>query len=218
MKTHFLAFTSAAALALGTTAAMAETSATAMTDLNIRSGPGPIYQIIDVIPAEENVAVSGCIESANWCEVTLGDQTGWSYAPYLQMDEQEMTLNEAAQGESETVAMIEFDDQSSEAALVTGAAGAAVGALIAGPVGAVAGGFLSTVAGGVAVQPEVTVYATENPVEPVFVEGEVAVGATVPDTVTVYELPENAEYAYLNINGDTVVIDNESRQIVKIVR
>lgn len=218
MKTHFLAFTSAAALALGTTTAMAETSATAMTDLNIRSGPGPIYQIIDVIPAEENVAVSGCIESANWCEVTLGDQTGWSYAPYLQMDEQEMTLNEAAQGESETVAMIEFDDQSSEAALVTGAAGAAVGALIAGPVGAVAGGFLSTVAGGVAVQPEVTVYATENPVEPVFVEGEVAVGATVPDTVTVYELPENAEYAYLNINGDTVVIDNESRQIVKIVR
>lgn len=216
MKTQLMPLASAAALILGTGAAMAETSATAMTDLNLRAGPGPMYKIMDVIPADGQVEVNGCIESADWCEVVLDGQTGWSYAPYLRSEEDESTLTQAA--ENDSVAVVEFSDESDGAALVAGSMGAVIGALVAGPAGAVAGGILSSATADAVVQPEVKIYAAENPVEPVLLNGEVVVGAVVPEDVTVYEMPEHAEYAYLNVNGVTVILDSKTRQIVEIVR
>lgn len=216
MKTRIIPIVSATALILGSGAALAETSAKAMTDLNLRAGPGPMFKIVDVIEADETVTVTGCVETADWCKVVLEDQEGWSYAPYLKVEGTEAPLEEVAKAQS--VAVVEFTDKSDEAALVSGGIGAIAGALIAGPAGAVAGGVLGGVAGDLAVKPEVKVYAAEHPVEPVILNGEVVVGAKVPNDVTVYEMPEFAEYAYLNVNGDTVIIDSDTRKIVDILR
>ena len=57
--------------------------ATAGTDLNVRSGPGVQNEVIGSIKSGAEVTVSGCIESANWCEVVAGDLSGWSYGDYL---------------------------------------------------------------------------------------------------------------------------------------
>ena len=59
--------------------AMSGTTATAAAELNLRAGPGPDMEIIDVIPADGEVTVEGCLESANWCRVTLDGTTGWAY-------------------------------------------------------------------------------------------------------------------------------------------
>ncbi len=72
--------------------------------------------------------------------------------------------------------------------------GAAMGALIGGPVGAVAGAAIGGTSASVAnVEPteEVTTYVTTNSVDPVYLEGEVVVGAGVPESVTVYDIPSS---------------------------
>ena len=52
----------------------------------------------------------------------------------------------------------------------------------------------------------------------VDVDGEVVVGAGVPDTVTLQAIPEYDEYQYAYINGQPVLIDPSTRQIVYLVR
>ena len=63
---------------------------------------------------------------------------------------------------------------------VTGAAGGAVtGAIVGGPVGAVIGGVIGTA---VAAPPaEVVAYVQTQQVEPVYLSGDLVVGATVPE-------------------------------------
>ena len=77
-----LATTTVAALAFAG-AASAETMATAATDLNLRSAPQSTASVVTVIANGDEVSVAGCIESANWCEVTYKDQKGWAYGDYL---------------------------------------------------------------------------------------------------------------------------------------
>lgn len=78
-------YTAASALALaimgGTASAQSEASA--YTDLNLRAGPGPMYEIIGVIPADMVVSVAGCLEESSGCEVTYDGMTGWALVDYL---------------------------------------------------------------------------------------------------------------------------------------
>ncbi|MAM62808.1 DUF1236 domain-containing protein [Maritimibacter sp. UBA3975] len=206
---------SAAALSLSAGAAFAQTgTASASTDLNLRMGPGPNYKIASVIPAQGTVDLNGCQPQAGWCEVTYEGTTGWAYSPYL-------TVEETPVAEMENVAVVEYDEaDAGEAAFVTGATGAAIGAALGGPVGAAIGGAVGAIGGGTAasLDQEVITYVQANPVEPVFLQGEPVVGVTVPENVEMYSVPDVDGYAYSNINGDTVIIEGESRQIVRVVR
>ena len=103
-------------------------------------------------------------------------------------------------------------------------AGATLGALTAyavgGPIGGIiAGGIIGGAAGSAAAEPEenTITYVRENPVETVYLDGEVVVGAGIPTTVTTFEVPES-DYRYVNINGATVLVDNETNLIVDVVR
>lgn len=206
---------SAAALTLGTGAAMAATSATATTDLNLRMGPGPAYQIAGVISADDAVSVDGCVADGAWCKVSYNGTEGWAYGNYL--------MHEAAPiVEAPTVSVIQYEEtqEAPGAAMIGSATGATVGALVGGPVGAVIGGVVGGAVTGEAaeVTEETTVYVRENPVEPVFLDGEVVVGAAVPNTVQYYTIPSSDQYAYTNVNGNTVIVDEQSGAIVQIIR
>ena len=74
------------ALALGAVVAVpasAEIVATAMTPLNVRSGPGPEYSIIDTIPDRGQTTIIGCIRESLWCQVSHKGRQGWAYSQYL---------------------------------------------------------------------------------------------------------------------------------------
>ena len=60
-------------------------------------------------------------------------------------------------------------------------------------------------------------YISQNPVETVYLDGEVAVGAGVPMEVTTYELPQ-PELRYLAVNGQTVVVDEQTNTILRVIR
>lgn len=217
------AATTAAALAMASTA-FADTAATAGTDLNLREGPGVQHPVTGTIKGGDEVSVAGCIEEANWCEVTYGDQHGWAYGDYLaaKVGEEFKPIYPNRQEIGVTVIKtpkIDEAEQGQNAAVGAGT-GAAMGALVAGPLGALVGAGLGTAAGAAATEPtpEVTAYIDANPQEPVLLDGEVVVGAGVPDTVTLYDIPEVADYKYVTINGQPVLVNPNDRKIVYIYR
>lgn len=55
--------------------------ATALTTLNVRSGPGTGYRVVDVLRPGETVAVAGC--RPGWCFVHTRHAAGWASAGYL---------------------------------------------------------------------------------------------------------------------------------------
>ncbi|MDO5643555.1 MAG: SH3 domain-containing protein, partial [Paracoccus sp. (in: a-proteobacteria)] len=199
---RLLAITTAATLGLGG-AAMAETMATAGTDLNLRSGPGVWHEVIGTLPGGAEVAVTGCIEEANWCEVIHDGTTAWAYGDYLtaRMGEEFLPIiphrEELAITVIETPGEIDPQTQGQNAA-VGAAAGAVAGALAAGPLGALVGATAGTATGAATTPPapEIRAYIDANPHEPVFLDGEVVIGAGVPETVTLHELPDAPEYRY----------------------
>ena len=212
-------------------AALAQTAATATTDLNVRSGPGPEHPVIGAIAANGQVTISGCIEGSKWCSITHDGTQGWAYSDYLMVD---MSGAPVVLTEGRTqvgVPVVTYDATAAEAGgaagVTTGAVGGAVaGALIGGPVGAAIGGVAGAAAGGIggaAVGAAVEVpdpaltYVTANPVDPVFLEGEVVVGAGVPDAVVLTPIPDY-QYGYAYVNGVPVLVDPGSRQIVYVVR
>jgi hypothetical protein len=80
--------------------------------------------------------------------------------------------------------------------------------------GATAGG-----ATGAAAEPpaEVRTFVTSNRVDPVYLEGEVVVGASLPETVVLREIPDY-EYRYVNVNNQPVLVEPGTRRIVYVMR
>lgn len=209
--------TTAGLLMTGTALAQTAT-ATATTDLNIRSGPGPQFETVGVIASGDSATVTGCVADSMWCEIDYDGTMGYAYSDYLTV---------AAQAQGEPIVLTErppelvgvAEPSTTANSTVTGAAGGAIaGALIGGPVGAAIGAGLGATAGVVVDPPEsARTYVTSNPMEPVYLEGEVVVGAQVPDTVTAEAIPDY-EYDYVYINGQPVLIDPASREIVYVFR
>lgn len=198
-------------------AAMAETEAAAWTDLNVRSGPGPLYTIVGVIPANEKAMVQGCLADASWCEVTYGDVKGWSAGNYLTALVEDAPVALSTLDKRVVLNTVTYDNTQDSA---TGglATGAIAGALIAGPIGAVVGGIVGAATGtALAPDPTVITYVTANPVEEVYLDGEVVVGAGIPETVMLAPVPDST-YSYAYINGSRVLVNNEDRSVVYIVR
>lgn len=203
-----------AATLLATTAS-ASTMASAVTDLNLRAGPGPNFAILDVIPARGTVTVEGCLADSNWCRVDHAGTAGWAYGDYLgaEVSGEVIALYPNREViEVETV-VYEAPDGNEEGALALGTIGAAAGALaVGGPAAAIVGGIIGSAAGAALPEEQQIAYVQSNPVEPVFVHGELIRGAVVPQEVTVYEVPDSS-YVYTNLNGRYVMLDKDSREI-----
>ncbi|WP_289153646.1 DUF1236 domain-containing protein [uncultured Salipiger sp.] len=201
--------------------AAAALSATATTELNLRSGPGPEYQIEGVIPGDAEVEVTGCLEEAEWCEVTHEGVSGWAYSAYLTTpveNEPVVLYQRPAEVQIDTVTYDKTEGQGVAAGLGAGW-GAAIGSLAVGGPAAIAAGALIGAATGAAaqVEQETVTYIQTNPVEPVYLDGEVAVGAGIPEQVELYTVPDS-DYTYVNVNRQPVVVDPENRRIVQVIR
>jgi uncharacterized protein YraI len=71
-----------AVLTLGATAASAYAAAAFATgSVNVRSGPGTGYRVVDQLNRGEQVDVRGC--QGNWCRVVKAGPDGWVSASYL---------------------------------------------------------------------------------------------------------------------------------------
>ena len=221
MKTRNLMM-SLSALAVTAGSAFANTSAFAVTDLNLRAGPGPKFEVVDVIEQKDKADVLGCLEDSKWCKVSYNGQQGWAYGEYLTagLDQSSMTPVVAEEMKVTVGEVIyEVDEKKQdEATLGVGAFGATAGALLAGPVGAVAGGLIgAATAAAISIEPKVVTYVQTQTVEPVYLDGEVVVGARIPEGVELYAIPDS-DLRYANINNVSVLIDPEDRSITHIMK
>lgn len=221
-----ITFVSLLVFGLGAPAAVAQTAVTATTDLNVRTGPGPQFPVMGVIATGETANLQGCIEGSKWCSVTTKAGEGWAYSEYLTGD---FGGGVVVLSERPPEAPIEIVPAPAPApsggetgAVVGGVAGAVTGALIGGPIGAAVGATAGAAAGGTTgtlIDPpeRVREYVTSNTPDPVYLEGEVVVGAGLPENVTLQEIPDY-EYRYVYVNGQPVLVDSGTRRIVYVVR
>lgn len=199
-------------------------SATATADLNIRSGPGPQYASIGFIASGDNALVEGCLDGSKWCRVSYDGISGWSYSDYLTADlsGEVVVLTERYPDVGVATVTYEGSDAAAGGAVAGATTGAVVGALVGGPVGAVIGSAVGAGSGatdGAVIDPPeaARTYVSANPVGTVYLEGEVVIGAGVPDTVTLQPIPDY-DYQYVYINGQPVLVDPGTRRIVHVVR
>ncbi len=172
--------------------------------LNVRSGPGFQYPVVGVMQQNVPAAITGCIQDYSWCSVAVGAVTGWASAPYLVTDAGGKPTNLQVSGAQLGIPIV----------VPTG-----VGAVVATPpVGAmVAVPPTVGVVEPILPAPEILSYVTQQAVEPVLVDGEVMIGATLPAAVPVYPIPASP-YAYSYVNGQRVLVEPAARRIVYVVR
>ncbi|MGA8690471.1 MAG: DUF1236 domain-containing protein [Methyloceanibacter sp.] len=172
--------------------------------LNVRSGPGFQYPVVGEMQQNVPAAVTGCISNYTWCGVAIGGVTGWASAEYLVTDAGGKLTNLQVSGAQLGIPIVVPEGVGEVVATPP------VGAMVAVPP---AVGVVEPILPA----PEVLSYVTQQAVEPVLVDGEVMVGATLPAAAPVYPIPESP-YVYSYINGQRVLVEPTARRIVYVVR
>jgi len=191
----------AGALVAMSGAALADTAVSAVTDLNVRAGPSPQYPVIGVLAAGQSATLNGCIENSKWCTIAEANGQGWVYSDYVTADfggnQVVLTRRPADAGITIVTAPEDGNDYPDSY----------TGAIIAAePMDAID-------------RPpaEVRTYVDTNRLDPVYLDGEVVTGATLPDTVELREIPDY-RYRYVYVNGQPALVDPSTRRIMYVVR
>jgi len=172
--------------------------------LNVRSGPGFQYSVVAQMAPNEAAAVTGCVSNYTWCGVAIGGVTGWASAEYLVTDAGGKLTNLQVSGAQLGIPVVVPEGVGDVVATPP------VGAMVAVPptVGVVEP---------IPPAPEVLSYVTQQVIEPVLVDGEVMVGATLPAAAPVYPIPQSP-YVFSYINGQRVLVEPRARRIVYVIR
>jgi len=186
------------------TSASAAVVASAVLPLNVRAGPGPQYPVVASIPARGKATIIGCIQGSLWCQVNVAGKQAWAYSKYLTA-----TLS----GRSLVVAerLADIPAVTYEEPVTT------VGSAIAQPV--VTGTLVDRPASAapLVISPPETVrdYVIGHPISPVYLNGEVVVGAEVPREVALAPVP-GYQYQYAYVNGVPVLVEPQTREVTYV--
>jgi uncharacterized protein YraI len=200
-KTVLLAALMAAAVSMTASAAIV---ASAMTPLNVRSGPGPQYPVIGAIPVNGKTTIIGCIEGSLWCQVSIGGKQAWAYSKYLtaQLSGRSLAVSEG---------LTQFPAVTYRAPVAT------VGTVAPQPV--ITGTIVDRPVAGapLVLTPPGTVhdYVVGHPVQPVYLNGEVVIGAGLPPGVALAPVP-GYQYQYAYVNGVPVLVEPQTREVAYV--
>lgn len=182
-------------------AAFADTSISAVTDLNVRAGPGPQFPVVGVLNTGEQAMLKGCLPDSKWCAIDESGGQGWVYSDYVMAD---FSGNRVVLTQRPADAGIAVVDPLAD---VGNYPDTYTGAIVPGePVDDFE-------------QPstEVRTYIRAHQPEPVYLDGEVVSGAVLPESVELQEIPDY-NYRYVYVNGQPALIDPETRRVVYVVR
>lgn len=108
------------------------------------------------------------------------------------------------------------DGKAVAGATTGGVAGGTIGFLLGGPVGAIVGGWAGAVIGGEAAVSDASIqYAGSNPVDVVYLDADLSVGAQISDDVTIYPIEGDDQYGYIYANNRVYIVDLETHAIVQ---
>jgi uncharacterized protein YraI len=207
MKNILVSAGAGAALLAFAGIAAADTMVSATTDLNVRAGPGPEYQVIGVLGAGQQAPLTGCLQNSHWCTVSTANGNGWVYSDYLAAEEQGQRVVIARRPAGITVPVVTYEGPAAQVDTT-------VTSDIVGPDDDIA---VDNTIGTIEPPSEVRTYVVDHRSDPVYLNGEVVVGAGLPDNVELTEIPDY-QYRYVDVNGQPVLVDPQTRRIVYIVR
>ncbi|MGD9924379.1 MAG: DUF1236 domain-containing protein [Pseudorhodoplanes sp.] len=207
-------------------AAQAQTMGTATTALNIRSGPGPEQPVIGYMKPRQRAQILGCVEGSLWCQISFRGQQGWAYSQYMTLAAGGGTIVVREPANIVGVPVVAYNgyvapsyraDVAPIAAAITApivGAGGAGAAAIGAPSPTV---YASTYLPPVTPPPAVGTYVTANAAPSFAYTGEVVVGAGLPRTVVLNNVPDY-RYQYVYVNDTPVLVDPVTRRIVYVFR
>ena len=207
MKNILVSAGAGAALLAFAGVAAADTMVSATADLNVRSGPGPQYQVIGVLGTGQQVPLGGCLQNSRWCTVSTANGNGWVYSNYLTAEDQGQRVVITQRPAGVAVPVVTYDGPAAQVDTT-------VTSDIVGPDDDMA---TDDTVGTVEPPSEIRTYVVDHRSEPVYLNGEVVVGAGLPDNVELSEIPDY-QYRYVDVNGQPVLVDPQTRRIVYIVR
>jgi Protein of unknown function (DUF1236)/Bacterial SH3 domain len=197
MKTVlFCASTIAGMVACG--GAIAGERYAATIDVNIRSGPGANYPIVEILHSGETIAATKC--DTGWCSVTApGGGEGWIASRFLAPRgsaafDAGPTPDHAAPNSVSAAPSTASVDTTTTSAVPT--------------VGSPAALALSDAA---------RKYVTTHRPVSVDLGGEPQVGSTIPTDIRLRDIP-GSRYQYVYVDGRPIFVDGETRQIVQVER
>jgi len=185
-------------------AALAETPVSAVTDLNVRAGPGPQYPVIGVIAAGQSATLTGCIEGSKWCTIAEAGGKAWVYSDYVTADFGGSRVIVTRRPADAGIAVVAppaddvYGNDNYTGAIVSDDDAGTIESIGRPPA-------------------EVGTYVTAHRVDPVYLDGEVVTGATLPDTVELREIPDY-RYRYVYVNNQPALVDPGTRRIVYVMR
>jgi uncharacterized protein YraI len=208
MQRKSTVFVAAITTAVLSAPAAAATLASAMTPLNIRSGPGPQYTIVGAIPTNGQATIIGCIQGSLWCQVSYSGHQGWAYSQYLtaRLSGRSLIIAEHLNDIAPAVTY--------QAPVET------VGSAVAAPV--IIGTLVAPPPAGEPLvvappSPAVGSYVVSHPVAPVYLNGEIVEGVGLPEDVALAPiLGSTYEYAY--INDVPVLVEPTTRRVEYLYR
>ena len=191
-------------------AAHAQTIGTATTALNIRSGPGPEQPVIGFMKARQRAQILGCVEGSLWCQVQFRGRQGWAYSQYMALQAGSGTI---VVREPATVAYGYAPSYRPDLPLAPLADAITSGAR------AIAAAEPVVYASTYAPPPPraVGTYVANNAVNSFAYDGNVIVGASLPQTVVLNNVPDY-RYQYVYVNNTPVLVDPATRRIVYVFR
>jgi uncharacterized protein YraI len=194
------------AAALASSAALTLTAYSPTGHLNVRSGPGFQYPVVNQIAANVQAQITGCVSDYSWCSVALPDgTTGWASGPYLVTGGTTPPKNLQVAGASLNIPIVTpVNDGSNVVATPP------VGPMV--PVAPTVG-----VVQPIVPPPNVVTYVTGQTVAPVIVNGEVMVGAVLPAAAPTYDIPASP-YDFTYVNGQRVLVEPTARKVVYVFR
>lgn len=192
--------------------AEAEMSATTATDIEVRSGPGAQFPTVGVATRGSEATLDGCVEGSRWCRVDVNGMRGWVYAQYLSVEQNGTSVVVQDHRDDLGIPTITYKQTD---AITTGSVQPAQ----PGPNDQLLGPADQSGGDVVAITPpeEVRTYIDDNPIDTVQLNGDVVVGATVPQNVEVHRIP-HYQYSYVEVNDQPVLVDPGSRRIVYVYR
>jgi uncharacterized protein YraI len=193
-----------AALAAIAIPAQAQMSTVTASDITVRSGPGEEYPEIGLATRGSEAMMDGCIQGSSWCRIDVNGMRGWVFAEYLTIERDGAPVVVEEYRTQYDVPTVTYETTST---VTSTAPTPAPGDLLLGPVEDVRV---------IDAPPEtVTTYIEQHRSEPVYVQNEVVVGASLPAGVVVQEVPDY-EYDYVVVNDSPVLVDPQTRRIVHI--
>jgi hypothetical protein len=144
----------------------------------------------------------------------MNSHIAFAAASFLALTAGSASAQTAIVTETETPVITQKNSPGGEIAGAT--TGAVAGAVVGGPVGAAVGGVVGLAVGAVAEPAETELsYVHTNRVDPIVMDGDVALGTQLPDTVVLQEIPQS-KYRYVYVNERPVFVDPDTRQVVYI--